>query len=503
MKCKDSKLKLKALGINTYKEPVLYIREDSHICTAEGFEAQARVKVSLGPRSLIATLHTIQTELLHHDEASLSTYAWNFLNAQSGDLISICHPKPLDSLSYIRSKVYGGELGSNEIKLIMEDLTAGRLSDIEIAMFLTASAAVGLNQRETLDLTQAMVNTGKVLHWHSDLVVDKHCVGGLPGNRTTLIVVPIVAAFGLKIPKTSSRAITSPAGTADTMEVFAPVNLDIKNMRKVVERENGCVVWGGSVLLSPADDLLIRIERPMNLDSEGQLVASILSKKIAAGSNHLLIDIPIGPTAKIRSLEEAHALTSTLEKTAQAFSIRTKVILSDGTQPVGRGIGPALEARDVLSVLSCDKNAPADLRDRALTLAGDILEFSPKVEAGSGKAIAASILDSGKALAKFSAICEAQGGMFAIPTSHYTHTVEATRSGNIISIDNRYIARLAKLAGAPTYTAAGVELLVKSNTLVEKHQPLFVIHAESKGDLDYALSFLRQGHSIFHIEESA
>ena len=146
-----------------------------------------------------------------------------------------------------------------------------------------------------------MVKTGKILTWPSDLIVDKHCVGGLPGNRTTLIVVPIVAAFGLMIPKTSSRAITSPAGTADTMEVFAPVNLDIKTMRKVVEQENGCIVWGGSVSLSPADDLLIRIERPMDLDSEGQLVASILSKKIAAGSNHLVIDIPIGSTAKIRT----------------------------------------------------------------------------------------------------------------------------------------------------------------------------------------------------------
>ncbi|MFA6303176.1 MAG: thymidine phosphorylase family protein [Legionella sp.] len=501
MKCNESQLTLKFLGINTYNEPVLFIREDSHICAAEGFEAQARVKVSLGSHSLIATLNTIQSELLRHDEASLSIYAWNFLKAKNGDLIDISHPKPVDSLSFIRSKIYGNELKANEINLIIEDLIAGRLSDIDISMFLSASAAVGLNQQEILDLTQAMVQTGTVLKWPSDLVVDKHCVGGLPGNRTTLIVVPIVASFGLMIPKTSSRSITSPAGTADTMEVFAPVNLNIKTLRTIVEQENGCIAWGGSVSLSPADDLLIRIERPMNLDSEGQLVASILSKKIAAGSNHLLIDIPIGSTAKIRTVHQAEVLKNVLELTAQAFSVTTTIIMTDGSQPVGRGIGPALEARDIWSVLTGDKNAPADLRDRALTLAGHIIEFSPGVQKGTGKSIARSILDSGKALEKFVAICKAQGGMFTIPTAKYQHTIEATKSGKIIGINNRYISQLAKLAGAPTSKASGIELLVKVGALVKKKDPLCIIHAEAKGELDYALSFLHQGHPIFQIEE--
>lgn len=497
----ESKLKLKCLGVNTYNEPVIYIREDSHICKSEGYEAQVRVRVTLNERSLIATLNTIQSELLHHDEASLSSYAWNFLKANIGDEISISHPRPVDSLQFIRSKIYGHELTTKEINQIITDLVAGHLSDIHISMFLSAAAAIGLNLRETLDLTHAMVKVGKTLAWPSDLVVDKHCVGGLPGNRTTLIVVPIVAAFGLMIPKTSSRAITSPAGTADTMEVFAPVDLDIKTMRKVVEHENGCITWGGSVSLSPADDLLIRIERLMNLNSVGQLVASILSKKIAAGSNHLLIDIPIGLTAKVRTIHQADIIKDILTKTAQAFSVKTTILMTDGTQPIGRGIGPALEAKDVLSVLSNDKCAPTDLKDRALTLAGHIIEFSPDVQPGTGKQIAISILESGKALKKFEAICNAQGGMFSIPESNYRHTIEAHQSGKIIAIDNRNIARLAKLAGAPTSKTSGVELLIKVGTSVKKNQPLFVIHAETKGELDYALSFLNQGHTIFQIED--
>jgi thymidine phosphorylase len=501
MNINESKLRLKQLGINTYNEPIIYMREDCHICQSEGFEAPARVQVSLNEKSLIATLNTVQSDVLHHNEASLSTYAWHFLNAQVGDEVNVSHPPPLDSLSYIRSKIYGNELKTQEINEIIDDLVTGRLSDIYISMFIAASAGNRFSTKETLDLTRAMVNSGQQLSWPSDLIVDKHCVGGLPGNRTTLIVVPIVAAFGLMIPKTSSRAITSPAGTADTMEIFAPVNLDIQTMQKIVEKENGCIAWGGAVSLSPADDILIRIEKIMDIDSEGQLVASILSKKIAAGSNHLVIDMPIGETAKVRSIKQAELITQYLEYIAKAFSVKLSIIMTDGNQPVGRGIGPALEAQDVWAVLSCDKNAPDDLRDRALTLAGHIIEFSSNVIPGTGKSIAKSILDTGKALKKFEAICKAQGGLFEIPKAKYTHEINAAKSGKIVGIDNRYIARVAKLAGAPNFKSSGVELLVKLGNIVEKGQPLFIIHAEAEGELNYALSFITLGHTIIKIEE--
>ena len=498
------RLTLKYLGINTYKEPIIYMREDCHICASEGFEAQARVRVTLNDCSIIATLNTIQSNLLRRNEAGLSEYAWGLLAAKEGDEISVTHPKPLDSLSYIRSKIYGHELKAQETRHIIEDIISGQLSDINIAMYIAASSGDKLSQKEVIDLTRAMVETGQRITWPSGLVVDKHCVGGLPGNRTTPIVVAIVAAFGLMIPKTSSRAITSPAGTADTMEVFTQVDLTIPKMQAVVEKESGCFVWGGSVALSPADDLLIRIERTADLDSEGQMVASILSKKIAAGSTHMLIDVPIGTTAKVRSFAEAELLKKLLESVAAAFNLEAKVIYTDGSQPVGRGIGPALEARDVLAVLSRDKDAPQDLRKRALTLAGLVLEFSPQVPPGQGKWIATEILDSGKALSKFIAICEAQGGMKTIPKAPFIHTVESTKAGKIINIDNRHIARVAKLAGAPKSKVAGVELLTPLNTIVAVSQPLFKIHAQTQGELNYALDFItQQGHEIFQIEVSS
>jgi thymidine phosphorylase len=498
----EIKLHFKSLGIDTYNEPVIYIRKDCHICQSEGFAVHTRVQVHLNNKSLIATLNTVDDTLLQHDEISLSNYAANLLHAMPGDEIKISHSKPVDSVSYIRSKIYGNSLTAKQMNSIINDLVLGRLSDIEITMFLTASAGKGLNENETLALTRAMVETGQKLSWPSTLVVDKHCVGGLPGNRTTLIIVPIVTSFGLTMPKTSSRAITSPAGTADTMEVFAPVNLDTETIKRVVQEQNGCIAWGGAISLSPADDLLIKIERAMDLDSEGQLIASILSKKIAAGSNHLVIDMPVGKTAKIRSIEQAEIIKNYLEDIAKKFSITVNVLITDGSQPVGRGIGPALEAKDVLAVLSGDPNAPTDLRDRALMLAGQLLEFSPTVAKGSGKSIATAILDSGQALEKFKAICLAQGGYFAIPEAAYTHTVKATKNGKITEIDNRHIAQIAKLAGAPTLKTAGVALLVKLNETVKIDQPLFVIHAEAIGGLKYALSFFKLGHTIIQIEDT-
>jgi thymidine phosphorylase len=367
---------------------------------------------------------------------------------------------------------------------------------------VTACSGDRLDLAETIALTRAMVEAGDTLKWPASLVVDKHCVGGLPGNRTTPIVVSIVAAAGLTIPKTSSRAITSPAGTADTMEVFAPVDLGVTAMRRVVEATGGCIVWGGNVRLSPADDLLIQVERPLDFDSEGLLVASVLSKKVAAGATHVVIDVPVGPTAKVRSAEAAHGLETRLVAVGTALGINVTVHMSDGLQPVGRGIGPALEARDVLAVLQGRPEAPQDLRERALALAALLLEFRGGSAAGSGLAEARRLLDSGAAWRKFHAICLAQGGFREPPRARLTHVVNAPVAGQCIGIDNRRIARVAKLAGAPRAPAAGVDLHVRLGDQLERGAPLFTVHADDRGELEYALTYARRQPGIIRLDEA-
>jgi len=495
-------LKAKELGIDTLHEAILFVHRESVVCRAEGLSALARVVVSYEGKTIVATLDVVHSDLLRRDEASLSLAAWQFLRLRNGSRITVSHLRPLESMGQVRAKIYGQELSRESLKNIVSDISRDAYSDVELSSFLTACAANTLSEREIIDLTDAMIEAGERLHWGSPVIVDKHCVGGLPGNRTTLIVTPIVAAAGLIMPKTSSRAITSPAGTADTMEVFAPVDLSLNVMRRVVEKEGACIAWGGKLKLSPADDIMIIVERALDIDTEGQLVASIISKKIAAGSTKAVFDLPIGPTAKVRTEENAVRLGGVLKNVGNHFGLEVEVVHSDGTQPVGHGIGPALEARDVLAVLSNEITAPQDLKERALTLAGKILEFSPLVGKGNGYGRAKQILDDGTALKKFIQICEDQGGMHHIPKARYTRVIESREKGVVASIDNRKLARIAKLSGAPMAKVAGLDLHVKVGSKVEKGMPLFTLHAESPGELEYALHYYTSGNGVIEIKEN-
>lgn len=495
-------LRLRPLGIDTYQEAVIYMRRDCPVCRSEGFLAQARVCVALGERSIIATLNIVDGSLLSPGEAGLSEAAWKLLDAREGDRATLSHAPPVDSMSYVRAKIYGKTLERPAMNSIVRDIVAGLYSDIHLSSFVTACADDRLSREEIVALTQAMVNVGDRLEWPTRPVLDKHSVGGLPGNRTSPLVVPIVTALGLTMPKTSSRAITSPAGTADAMETLAPVDLDLPQMRRVVEDEGGCIVWGGAVRLSPADDVLIRVERSLDLDSEGQLIASVLSKKAAAGSSHVVIDMPVGPTAKVRTQAAAGSLANALRDVGHAIGLDVEVVATDGTRPVGRGIGPALEAWDVLAVLQGEEEAPPDLAAHAVLLAGRLIEMAGRAAEGEGALLAEAVLADGRAWRKFQAICAAQGGLREPPRAGFTHTVEAPRSGRVTSVDNRLLSRVAKLAGAPKAKAAGLLLHATAGSQVEARQPLFSIHAETPGELAYALAYVLTHPTLFNIEDA-
>ena len=485
-------IRARRMGIDTYHEPIVFMRADCHVCRSEGFQVRARVQVTAGARSLIATLNVVAEDLLAVDEAGLSEVAWRELHIEPGQVIEFAHPEPTQSFSNVRRKIYGLHLEPEEYTAIVRDVVAGRYSNIELASFLTACAGDHMALDEIVSLTRAMAEAGTILTWPTRPVVDKHCIGGLPGNRTTPIIVAIAAAAGLTMPKTSSRAITSPAGTADAMETLAPVDLDIATMRRVVEREGGCVVWGGAMDLSPADDILIGVERPLDFDSDGQLVASVLSKKLAAGSTHVVLDVPVGPTAKVRSAAAARALVDKLTHVGKDVGLSVHAVQTLGTDPVGIGIGPALEARDLLAVLQRASDAPVDLRERALRLAGAVLVLGGKAK-GDGLDEATDILDSGAAWRKFQAICAAQGGLREPPTASFRRDFVAPHAGRVKAIDNRKLARVAKLAGAPRSPAAGLALHVKTGERVEHGQPMFTLHAQSKGELLYAAAYA-SGH---------
>jgi thymidine phosphorylase len=492
-------LMVKSLGIDTYYENTIFMRYDCHVCRSEGFTALTRVVVHHNEKSIVATLNVVHSELLQKDEAGFSDIALKRLNVQDGDSITVSHLKPIESLSDVRAKVYHKKINENAYRRIITDITKGLYSDIEIAAFITGCAGDNLDLEEITWLSRAMIDSGSKLTWDEKIILDKHSVGGLPGNRTTPIVVPIIAVAGLTIPKTSSRAITSPAGTADTMETITTVNLSIEKIKEVVEKEGGCFAWGRLARLSPADDILITVEKALDIDSSGQMIASVLSKKVAAGSTHVVIEIPFGETAKVRTHEEALKLQYYFKAVGESIKLNVEVVITDGSQPIGRGIGPSMEAIDVLSVLKNEKGAPIDLKEKALMIAGVLLELSGKIEKGKGITEARQILESGKAYEKFEKICLAQGGIKEPKWGKYKSEIKSEVAGMVTAIDNRKLAKIAKLAGAPHYPSAGIYFQAPIGTRIEKGQTLFVIYSESEGELQYAVDYLTSANHIVQI----
>ena len=481
-------LAAKPLRLDTFRENVVLLARNNPVVRPERLAGLRKVEVvARDVRLLASPMISDDADLVDGHEIGLPQPAFRRLGVRAGDPVHIAPARPARTLEAVRAKIAGEILSADDYAAIARDLAGHLWSDMEVAAFLVACAAF-MTPEEALALTRGMISAGARLDWKRPMVVDKHCIGGVPGNRTSLIVTPIVAAHGLIMPKTSSRAITSPAGTADTMEVFARVDLDEAEMRDVVEQCGACVAWGGRVNLSPADDVLISVERPLAIDTPEQMVASILSKKAAAGSTHLILDIPVGPTAKVRDRRAALRLKKLFEFVAGGIGLSVEVVLTEALEPIGRGVGPLLEARDVSAVLANRADAPADLREKAIRLAGRVLEFDPALHGGAGERRARDLLESGAAQAKMRQICEAQGPPPAAAScGALVYEVCAVADGHVVSIDCLRIASVARLAGAPTDPGAGLELLRKTGETVRAGQPLYRLYASEPADFGFAV----------------
>jgi AMP phosphorylase len=402
------------------------------------------------------------------------------------------------SISFIKKKLDGKDLTAKETNTIVKHVVQGRLTDIELAYYIAATYMKDMKLKEIADLTKSMVENGGHLKFKKKYVIDKHCSGGVPGNRTTMILVPILSAAGLTIPKTSSRSITSPAGTADTMEVLAPVSLTLRQIKNVVKKTNGCIVWGGAVDLAAADDKMIRVRHSLAIDPEGMLLSSILAKKAAVGSTHVLIDLPIGKDTKIKTRKEANHLKRRFVQVGRKLGIKIKVIITNGRQPIGNGAGPVLEARDALYILRRDPKRPLDLEEKGLMMAAEIMKM---IGLKNAEKKAKQILDSGLAYKKMKQIIRAQGGNPNVDPDKIrlgtnTYTLKAWKSGVIMNIDNITIAKMARIAGAPRDKEAGIYLYKHEKQKVKKGEPIFTVYSDSKVKLQYALNIMKRINGI-------
>lgn len=422
------------------------------------------------------------------------------LGLKGGEYIEITPALRPRSISAIKKKMNREKLTPEEIHAIIKDIVDGNLSDVELTAFITSSYIHGMDMDEIEWMTRAMVKTGEKIEFDTHPIMDKHSIGGVPGNKISLIVVPIVAAAGLMIPKTSSRAITGAAGTADLMEVLAPVEFSASEVKKLTEKIGGVIVWGGATNIAPADDKIIEAEYPLSIDPHAQLLASVMAKKSAVGADSVVIDIPIGTGTKISTLMQGRKIARDFIELGERLGIRVECAITYGGSPIGRTIGPALEVKEALKVLET-MQGPKSLIEKSTNIAGILLEMGGVASKGLGKEAAISILSSGKALKKLKEIVEAQGGNQKItsndiPVGDKTANIQAQATGYVIEFDNKRIVEIARAAGAPKDKGAGVQIHKKKGQYVEKGEPIITIYAEKEWKLTNAIKCAQREYPV-------
>ena len=393
-------------------------------------------------------------------------------------------PAPLGSLY---KKIAGSVLTEAEYRPLLTAINHRQYSGAELEAFLIACTQL-LSDDELIAVARCRSELMPRIWWGREMVVDKHSLGGIPGSRVTMVVIPIVAAHGLLIPKTSSRAITSAAGSADAMEVLAKVDLTPEQLKRCVAQTNACIAWNGKLNHSVIDDVMNALTRPLALDTRRWSVASILSKKYSAGATHVVIDIPYSSAGKVKTQAAALELAQLFEMVGAALGLVVKAFATDGQAPIGRGIGPALEARDVLQVLERDPLAPADLLEKSLFFASQILALDPAVgSVANGRVRALELLNTGAASTAMQAIIAAQGAQPPLNWSGVLkHEVRTPRNGRVQALDGFVISGLGRCAGAPADQLAGVDLICGVGATVNAGDLLYVLQASDPEKLAQA-----------------
>jgi AMP phosphorylase len=478
--------KIKRINVEAGENTVILNHNDAY---EMGLRSLDRVKISSKKRSITAILELSKT-IIKSKEIGFLTGAFNSLQEKEGcKVVVIPAPRP-SSIEFIKKKMNDQELSYDEILRIIKDIVNRNLSDIELSAYVSAVYTRGMNQRETKDLTLAMIETGETIEFDSEKVFDYHSIGGVPGNKVTLLVVPVIAAAGLIIPKTSSRAISSPCGTADIFEVLANVSLSAEDIKHVAESVGGTIAWGGAVNIAPADDIIIRAEYPLAIDPYSQVIASVMAKKKAAGVNRLVLDIPVGPNAKVESMELAKKYGRDFIAIGDELGMIVECAITYGGQPIGRAIGPQLEAREALEALE-NKKVPNSVLEKSVSLAGMILELGDEPP-GSGSEKAKELICNGKALEKLKEIIEAQGGdpevtSETIEVGKHNQVVTSDRDGYVDSINNKSIIKVSRAAGTPKSKGAGIMIHKKTGMKVDKNEPIYTVYADSKLKLEEAI----------------
>ncbi|MBD3230508.1 MAG: AMP phosphorylase [Candidatus Lokiarchaeota archaeon] len=495
------KFKTKNIDITSmaFKNVVLLNKKDTDKL---GIKAHDRLLLKHKDKEISAIVDVTQT-FLEPGFIGLYKNVYDKLDVPENTEITVSLTKAPDSITYIQEKMASKlPYTKKQINSILRDIYDRNLSAIEIAVYLMTQEYIPLSSEEIEYLTRGMAELGQILDW-DETIYTKHSIGGVPGNKVSLLIVPIVASTGLLIPKISTRAITSPAGTADTMEIFSDIEFNAEEIKEMALKTCGTICWGGKLDLSPADSIISSVESMLNLDPDSQIIASILSKQLALGVNKMVLDLPQGLYTKVKTIKDARKFSHRFIEIADRIGIRLECGITYGGQPVGYNIGPALEAREALETLM--GHGPNSLIEKSVELAGILLELGCKAERGNGYRVAEKILKTGKALEKFREIIEIQGGSKNIKPEdieigELTHDYCAYDDGYVKDISNLLINKIARTLGCPKFKGAGIKLFVKEGHKVSKGQPLMKLYAQKEENLTNALEIIEKNDPAIYIE---
>ena len=403
------------------------------------------------------------------------------------------------AVDLIVKKRDGQELTADEIRFFVTGYTHGEIPDYQASAWLMAVMLRGMTPRETAELTLAMAHSGQTLDLHdiAPLVVDKHSSGGV-GDKVSLVIAPLAAASGLPIGKMSGRGLGFSGGTIDKLESIRGyrVNLSVDEFRAQL-KQIGIVLSGQSVDLAPADGKLYALRDVTGTVPSLPLIASsIMSKKIAAGADAIVLDVKCGRGAFMQTVDDARALAQAMVGIGRDVGRKCVALISDMNQPLGCAVGNALEVKEAIDTLH--GKGPADFREHCLTASAHMLCLGHKADSvKAGEKLAAQLLDSGQAWDKFVALVRAQGGDVTmienaelLPKARLVQDVPAPRGGYIAVMDAAEIgmtsvelgAGRAKKGDAIDY-AVGLLVHAKVGDRVSAGEPLFTVHANDEGKL--------------------
>lgn len=491
-------LKLKHIPVQSFGENIAYIHKNCTSYKVDDLYKATKLEIHKGGKTIYAFLQIVdETGVLEADEIGLNDDAFNTLNMSEGTEVHVSLAAPSASTKALHRKIAGEVLTSGEYAAIIGDITAGRYSKMDMAAFLVACAS-SMTATELVSFTEALV-AQKVLHWdEKSIVVDQHCLGGVPADKTDLVILAIVSAYGLPMAKPSIRSLTSCAGVADTMGVMADVDFNAAKFQKFVRANNGAIVNYDAMEETKVNHLLHDVRSQLGINQNELVIASILAMMISCGVSHLVLDIPVGANARVRSANEAIRIRKQVEYIGDMLGISIDAVVTDGSEPIGNGIGAVLEARDVMKVLHNAEDAPVDLKEKSLFLAGRVLEFDPQLRGGQGYAAAKEILESGRALEAFQKIVSTQGAKPQPELGKYVREVVAPYDGVVSAINNITINKIGVYAGATQCIGSGLDLKKKTGDSVKAGEVLYIIYSCNAADFDVVSQLVEvdSGYSI-------